>query len=123
MIDIDGFRNYLYEEELSQNTIATYIKGLEMYAERYNEITKPNLIEFKRYLLENFKSQTVNLRITALTNYCKYKRLPERIKPVEIIYSAKSKYFLGSNYRTSEAIKPISAATLSTIAATFYSII
>ena len=37
--------------------------------------------------------------------------------------AAKSKYFLGSNYRTSEAIKPKSAATLSTIAATFCSII
>ena len=37
--------------------------------------------------------------------------------------AAKSKYFLGSNYRTSEAIKPKSAATLFTIAATFYSII
>ena len=83
MIDIDGFRNYLYEEELSKNTVATYIKGLEMYAERYNEITKPNLIEFKRYLMDNFKPQTVNLRITALTNYCKYKGLPERIKLVK----------------------------------------
>ena len=37
--------------------------------------------------------------------------------------AAKSKYFLGSNHRTSEAIKPKSAAILSTIAATFCSII
>lgn len=83
MIDIDGFRNYLYEEELSQNTIATYVKGLEMYAKKYNEITKPNLIEFKQSLMGNFKPQTVNLRITALTKYCKYKGLPEKIKLVK----------------------------------------
>ena len=37
--------------------------------------------------------------------------------------AAKSKYFLGNNYRTLEAINPKSAATLFTIAATFYSII
>ena len=34
MIDIDGFKEYLYEEELAPNTIATYVKGVEKYAER-----------------------------------------------------------------------------------------
>ena len=48
MIDIDGFKEYLYEEELAPNTIATYVKGVEKYAERFDTITKPNLIEFKR---------------------------------------------------------------------------
>ena len=37
--------------------------------------------------------------------------------------AAKSKYFSGSNYRTLEALKHKSAATLSTIAATFCIII
>ena len=37
--------------------------------------------------------------------------------------AANSKYFSGSNYHTLEAINPKSTATLSTIAATFYSII
>ena len=64
MIDIDGFKEYLYEEELAPNTIATYVKGVEKYAERFDTITKPNLIEFKRYLVENYKPQTVNLRLS-----------------------------------------------------------
>lgn len=83
MIDIDGFRNYLYEEELAKNTIVTYIKGVEEYAELFDEITKPNLIEFKQCLIEKFKPQTVNLRITALMRYCKYKGLNDKVKLVK----------------------------------------
>lgn len=39
MIDIDGFKEYLYEEELAPNTIATYVKGVEKYAERCQLVT------------------------------------------------------------------------------------
>lgn len=84
MLDIDGFKEYLYEEELAPNTIATYVKGVEKYAERFDTITKPNLIEFKRYLVENYKPQTVNLRITALLTYCKYKGIEMKLKQVKL---------------------------------------
>lgn len=83
MIDIEGFRNYLYEEELSKNTIATYIKGLERYSEMFDEVTKPNLIEFKKHLIENFAPQTVNLRLTAIMRYCEFKEIPMKIKQVK----------------------------------------
>lgn len=83
MIDIEGFRNYLYEEELSKNTIDTYVRGVKKYAEMFNEITKPNLIEFKKYLVENFKPQTVNNRITAILNYCKYKGISAKLKQIK----------------------------------------
>ena len=83
MIDIEGFRNYLYEEELAENTIKTYIRGVRRYSEMFDEITKPNLIAFKKYLLDNFKPQTVNLRITAILNYCKYKEIPMKLKSIK----------------------------------------
>lgn len=83
MIDIEGFRNYLYEEELSENTIKTYIRGVRRYSEMFDEITKPNLISFKKYLVDNFKPQTVNNRITAILNYCKYKDIPMKLKQIK----------------------------------------
>lgn len=84
MIDYDGFRNYLYEEELSQNTIKTYMAGVQQYSEQYDEITKPNLIAFKQSLIgKGFKPQTINNRITALLQYCKYKEIPMRVKQVK----------------------------------------
>lgn len=83
MIDIKGFREYLYNEELSPNTIAAYVKGVEIYCEMFNEISKPNLIEFKRYLTSRFKPQTTNLRITAILTYCKYKGLNITLKTVK----------------------------------------
>ena len=38
MIDIDGFRQYLYEEEMAQNTILSYLRSLQVYAEQYDDI-------------------------------------------------------------------------------------
>ncbi|MBR1382766.1 MAG: tyrosine-type recombinase/integrase [Ruminococcus sp.] len=83
MLDIEGFKNYLYEEELSPNTIDTYILGIRKYVARYDEVTKANLIDFKKWLMERFKPQTVNLRITAVLKYCKYKDIPMTMKHIK----------------------------------------
>jgi hypothetical protein len=80
MIDIKGFENYLYEEELSPNTINNYITALKKYSDVYDEITKVNLIQHKKYLIDNFKPKTVNNRITAILCYCKYKEIPIKIQ-------------------------------------------
>lgn len=84
MIDFDGFQDFLYEEELSQNTIKCYLTGLRQYSEQWDEITKPNLIAFKQSLIEKgLKPQTVNNRITAILQYCKFKEIPMRVKQVK----------------------------------------
>ena len=83
MIDIEGFRNYLYEEELSKNTIEAYITGAKAYAKMFDEVTKPNMIEFKRNLSERVKPKTVNLRIRAMVAYCEYIGLPMTIKTIK----------------------------------------
>lgn len=84
MIDIEGFRSYLYEEELAPNTIAAYVRGVTRFSEMFDEITKPNLIAFKQHLIENFKPQTVNNRITAVLRYCDFKEIPMKLKPVKM---------------------------------------
>lgn len=84
MIDIEGFKRYLWEEELSENTIESYVKALELYAKKYSEITKPNLIQFKSELMSAKKPATVNLRITALLKYCKFKNIPMALKRVKL---------------------------------------
>lgn len=69
MIDIEGFRSYLYEEELASNTIAAYVRGVTRFSEMFDEITKPNLIAFKQHLIENFKPQTVQEKNTGESWY------------------------------------------------------
>lgn len=84
MIDLEGFRNYLYEEELSPNTIQCYMTGVKQFAEQYADITKPALIAFKQNLIgKGAKPKTVNNRITALLQYCKFKNIPMRVKQVK----------------------------------------
>lgn len=83
MIDIEGFRQYLYEEELSPNTIDGYIQGITQYSRMYNDISKQNIIVFKKLLMERWKPKTVNNRITAVLKYCKYKGIPMTCKHIK----------------------------------------
>lgn len=84
MLDLDGFRQYLDEEEMSRNTLNAYMRAVKLYAEKYDEITKGNLIEFKREQLLRYKPATVNLRIAALLAYCRFARIPMRLKQVKV---------------------------------------
>lgn len=83
MIDIDGFRNFLYEEELSPNTIDCYITGINLYSRMFDEISKANLIAYKKVLMEKWKPKTTNNRITAVLKYCKYKGIPMTMKHIK----------------------------------------
>ena len=72
MTTIRDFENHLWERELAPNTIKGYIDHLSKYFDRYDEITKSNLIEWKRGLLERMKPKSVNHYITAMSEYLKY---------------------------------------------------
>lgn len=84
MIDIDGFRQYMYEEEMSRNTVISYLKAVTLYAEQFDEITKGNLIEYKQEQLAKHKPSTVNLRIAGLMCYCRYAKISAHLKPVKM---------------------------------------
>ena len=83
MVDIEGFRNYLYEEELSPNTIDSYIQGISQYSRMFGDISKQNMIAFKKSLMGRWKPKTVNNRITAVLKYCKYKEIPMTCKHIK----------------------------------------
>lgn len=83
MIDLDGFRLYLIEEELSPNTIENYMQGITQYAQKYSDISKQNIINFKKSLMDRMSAQTVNLRITAVLKYCKYKGIQMTCKHIK----------------------------------------
>lgn len=63
------FELYLKEKNLAHNTIVSYLSSLKQYNERYSTLTKQHLCEYKMFLIENYKPQTVNLRIRAINCY------------------------------------------------------
>ena len=72
MTTIRDFENHLWERELAPNTIKAYIDHVSKYFDKYDEITKSNLIEWKRGLLEKMKPKSVNHYITAMSEYLKF---------------------------------------------------
>ncbi len=65
----EGFEEYLKNQNLSQNTIISYLYTMKQYNKRYDSVTRKNLRDYKMYLIENYKPQTVNLRVRAINCY------------------------------------------------------
>lgn len=63
------FDEYLKERNLSHNTIISYRYAIKQFESRYDHLTRKNLRDYKVYLIENYKPQTVNLRIRAINCY------------------------------------------------------
>lgn len=84
MIDIEGFQSKLYDDEMSLNTIRSYVFAVKQYAKYYSEITKENLRAYKEKLRMRCKPSTVNLRLTALLAYCRYIGIPMQIKKIKM---------------------------------------
>jgi len=66
---LDDFRKYLYRKNLAENTINAYLYALKQYNEHFGTINKKNLRNFKIFLIERYKPQTVNLRLRAINCY------------------------------------------------------
>lgn len=76
---IRDFENYLWEKELAPNTIKSYIDHVSKYFCKYDEVTKNNLIEWKRGLLTTMKPKSVNHYITAISEYLKFIGKPDLV--------------------------------------------
>lgn len=63
---IEEFERYLRATVLSENTVTSYMFAVQQYRGRYATLTKRNLKEHKTWLIEQYKPQTVNLRIRAI---------------------------------------------------------
>lgn len=82
---VNEFETHLRKENLSENTISSYIMTIRIYNEQYDEINKKNLLAFKGYLVETYKPKTVNLRIQAINKYLDFiKKDKLRLAPIKL---------------------------------------
>ena len=69
---ITDFKKYLIKQNLSANTIESYVWTVEHYRKNYGDVTKAQLLKYKGMLVENFKPQTINLRLQAINKYLEF---------------------------------------------------
>lgn len=72
MIKKEEFERHLRERNLSENTIASYIYAIKQFDVQYNKVTQKNLRDYKVWLIESYKPQTVNLRLRAINCYLEF---------------------------------------------------
>lgn len=73
--DLKKYADYLFQKELSEGTIKIYVKQAELLLDylKCREITKDEIIKYKKYLLaKERKITTTNLYIVAVNSYLKY---------------------------------------------------
>ena len=63
---ITRFKDYLAKTNLAKNTVTSYVWTVNYFLSHYGEVNKKNLLAYKGYLVENFKPQTVNLRLQGI---------------------------------------------------------
>lgn len=73
----EEFRLYLLSDEKSKNTIESYMRSIKIFLDKYGEINKSNMLEFKKWQLDQWKPKTAHNRIVALNQYCKFIGHPE----------------------------------------------
>lgn len=66
------FEESLRKSSLSENTIKSYLWTMDFFFQKYDAVSKENLLAYKGYLMESFKPKTVNLRIQAVNKYLAY---------------------------------------------------
>lgn len=76
---VTQFKTYLAKTNLAENTITSYVWTVTYFLEHYKEVNKKNLLAYKGYLVENFKPQTVNLRLQAINKFLEFNK-QEKLK-------------------------------------------
>ena len=76
---VTKFKNHLARTNLARNTINSYVWTIEYFLNHYGEVNKRNLLAYKGYLVENFKPQTVNLRLQGINKYLEFTK-QEKLK-------------------------------------------
>lgn len=66
------FEKYLNQSNLAENTQTAYIFAIKQYHKKFAELSRINLQRYKVFLIENYKPQTVNLRLRAINYYLEF---------------------------------------------------
>lgn len=69
---ITKFEKHLGKSELAKNTVTSYVWTVKYFLATYKDVNKKNLLAYKGYLMENFKPQTVNLRLQGINKYLEF---------------------------------------------------
>lgn len=82
---ISDFKQFLLRQNLSENTINSYVFTVQHFFTQHEEITKKNLLAYKGFLIEKYKAKTVNLRLQGINKYLEFiKRDKDKLKFVKI---------------------------------------
>lgn len=71
---VTKFESFLGKQNLSTNTISSYLWTIHYFTAHYGEFNRKNLLAYKGYLVENYKPQTVNLRLQGLNKYLEFNK-------------------------------------------------
>ena len=101
---IFDFKNYLIEEEKSENTIEKYIRDITFFMEWLGnrEVTKILALEYKKELCEKYAPASVNAAISSLNSFFAFMEWHDiRIKALKIqrqIFSSRDKELTKAEY-------------------------
>lgn len=83
-MDVEGFTKWLTDDEKSENTIRIYTYAVRLFFEQYGELTKQNMLRFKKSLIENNSPSTADMRCIAMNRYCDFVGKPDcRVKTIK----------------------------------------
>lgn len=71
--EMKRFREYLIEEEMSENTVISYTRAVQQFFEHYPTLNKTNILSWKQDMTEKYKLLSVNLKLSGLLQYAKFK--------------------------------------------------
>lgn len=69
---VTTFENWIAKTNLAKNTVTAYKWAVKYFLAHYKEVNKKSLLAYKGYLVENFKPQTVNLRLQGINKYLEF---------------------------------------------------
>jgi len=69
---VTKFEKQLSKSDLAKNTVTSYVWTVKYFLAHYKEFNRKNLLAYKGYLMENFKPQTVNLRLQGINKYLEF---------------------------------------------------
>lgn len=82
---LSDFKQFLLRQNLSENTINSYVFTVQHFFTQHEEISKKNLLAYKGFLIEKYKAKTVNLRLQGINKYLEFiKKDKDKLKFVKI---------------------------------------
>lgn len=82
---LNSYEKRLRKDEMSENTIRTYVGTIRYYLKAYNSIDRYSILQYKDFLMSTYKPSTVNLRLLALNNFLHYMKKDNlKVKTIKI---------------------------------------